>query len=341
MKSIAKAKLEALFSAMSEQAALYIPADNSAGQAEYTRWIPGLSLSQQLNTARSPKDLFFPQVEDLMDFQVSGKEIQVLEHRAAPEDFILFGVRACDCRSFDILDRVFLSEPADGYYADRRKHSTVVTLSCSAPEESCFCGVFGIDPAEPGGDVSGWFAEDRLYLRANTEKGEALLSRLPLEEAAPAPVEKAQADLRGMTARLPLNRLSTQGFDEAHMLSLFNSPQWDALSESCLGCGSCTFVCPTCQCYDVKDFNTGGKIRRFRCWDSCMYSDFTLMSAGQPRPTQKERFRQRFMHKLVYYPANNEGLYSCVGCGRCVRKCPIHMNIAKVMQALGGETHEK
>ena len=68
-----------------------------------------------------------------------------------------------------------------------------------------------------------------------------------------------------------------------------------------------------------------------------MYSDFTKMSAGQPRLTQKERFRQRFMHKLVYYPENNGGLYSCVGCGRCVKKCPISMNIVKVMKTVGGK----
>ena len=68
-----------------------------------------------------------------------------------------------------------------------------------------------------------------------------------------------------------------------------------------------------------------------------MYSDFTRMAHGNPRLTQVERFRQRFMHKLVYYPSNNEGIYSCVGCGRCLTKCPISMNIAKVIKALGEE----
>ena len=69
--------------------------------------------------------------------------------------------------------------------------------------------------------------------------------------------------------------------------------------------------------------------------DSCMYSDFTKMAHGNPRVSQKERFRQRFMHKLVYYPMNNDGLFSCVGCGRCLSKCPISMNIVKVMKKLG------
>ena len=117
-------------------------------------------------------------------------------------------------------------------------------------------------------------------------------------------------------------------------MDLFHSPVWDELAESCLGCGTCTFVCPTCQCYDVQDFDNGREVRRFRCWDSCMYSDFTMMAHGTNRPTQKERFRQRFMHKLVYYPNNNDGVFGCVGCGRCLQKCPIHMNIVKVAKKL-------
>ena len=118
-------------------------------------------------------------------------------------------------------------------------------------------------------------------------------------------------------------------------LEVFNNPKWAELASHCLGCGACTFVCPTCQCFDIEDF-TGNDhtIERYRCWDSCMYNDFTMMAAGTPRKTQKERFRQRFMHKLVYYPIKNDGMYSCVGCGRCLKKCPIQMNIVKVMKAL-------
>ena len=123
-------------------------------------------------------------------------------------------------------------------------------------------------------------------------------------------------------------------FQESKLMDWFNSPKWAELSESCLGCGTCTFVCPTCQCYDIRDFDTGHGIKRFRCWDSCMYSDFTKMAHGNPRLTQKERFRQRFMHKLVYFPENNNGEFGCVGCGRCLVSCPISMNIVKVMKKL-------
>ena len=337
MKKIALAKLDSLFAALNARGPLYIPADDASGQAKFTRYETGMQLTQNLNTARSAKDLFFPQVENMVDFKMTGKQIEILEHRNVSEDFVIFGVRACDARSFDILDRVFLAEPADTYYAERRAHALVITLACTEPEETCFCSVFGIDAADPVGDVTAWKTEKELILRANTEKGEALLACLELEDGGEEEVKAQQEKTREILKKLPLGDLDLTGFDGGHMMEKFKDPRWAELSEACLGCGTCTFVCPTCQCYDVREFDTGDTVQRFRCWDSCMYSDFTKMSAGQPRPTQLERFRQRFMHKLVYFPENNEGIYGCVGCGRCLQKCPIHMNIAKVIRTLGGE----
>ena len=224
-------------------------------------------------------------------------------------------------RALEILDRVFLAEPEDSFYRDRRDHGTVICLACQEPEETCFCGTFGIDPGDPAGDVSAWQWEDALYLRANTEKGAALLAGLPLEEGEETAVAAAQERTRSLLNRLPLRELTTEGFGrEEAMLELFHRPEWDQLSESCLGCGAGTFACPTCQCYDIKEFTGNREILRYRCWDSCMYSDFTIMSAGQPRPTQKERFRQRFLHKLQYFPVNQGGIFGCVGCGRCLRQ---------------------
>ena len=248
----------------------------------------------------------------------------------------MFGVRACDVRSFDILDRVFLSEPADSYYAQRRAAACIISLACGRPEETCFCTAFGIDPADPGGDVTCWQADGFLYWQPNTEKGSALTNALPiLENSDETPVEEMKGVIRSIAGNLPFGKLNLSAFGSDKTQTLFKRPEWQTLSESCLGCGTCTFVCPTCQCYDIQDFNGGKTVRRFRCWDSCMYSDFTQMSAGQPRPTQMERFRQRFLHKLVYFPDNNQGIFGCVGCGRCLRKCPVHMNIVKVVKTIG------
>lgn len=338
MLKISLDKLDRMFAAIAESHALYLPVDTKAGAA-YQKWDETKKLSDALNTVRSAKDFFFPQTENLMDFKVEGKNIDIIDTRSECEDFVVFGVRACDVKSFEVLDRVFLAEPCDSYYKNRREHGVIMSLACTKPAETCFCGTFGIDAKEPEGDVVCWKTDDALYMNAVSEKGKALVESLSslTEETDGSAVEEQKKQTAERLAKLPLAELSADAFGDGKTSEFFNAPEWSELSESCLGCGTCTFVCPTCQCYDIKDFNTGHGVKRFRCWDSCMYSEFTKMSAGQPRLTQLERFRQRFMHKLVYYPTNNDGLFSCVGCGRCVSKCPIQMNIVKVMKKLGGK----
>ena len=333
-------KIQNVFAEISKSARLYLPTDGSDGSASYKEWQEGVEWSNALNTVRSPKDFFFPQTEDLMRFKTSGKNIEVIDIRSESEDFVIFGVRACDVKSFDVLDRVFLSEPVDSFYASRREHGVIVSVACTRPSETCFCQTFGIDAAEPAGDVTAWKTETELYLRANTEKGKALVEKLGglLEECGDEAVNEQKQKIAAVMQKLPLKDLKTDAFGGGKTKELFDAPEWDELSATCLGCGTCTFVCPTCQCYDIKDFNTGNGVIRYRCWDSCMYSEFTRMAHGNNRLTQKERFRQRFMHKLVYYPENNDGLFSCVGCGRCLSKCPISMNIVKVMKKIGGES---
>ena len=338
MLKISLDKLDLMFAAIAENHALYLPVDTKVGAA-YQKWDETKKLSDALNTVRSAKDFFFPQTENLMDFKVEGKNIDIIDTRSECEDFVVFGVRACDVKSFEVLDRVFLAEPCDSYYKNRREHGVIMSLACTKPAETCFCGTFGIDAKEPEGDVVCWKTDDALYMNAVSEKGKAQVESLSslTEETDGSAVEEQKKQTAERLAKLPLAELSADAFGDGKTSEFFNAPEWSELSESCLGCGTCTFVCPTCQCYDIKDFNTGHGVKRFRCWDSCMYSEFTKMSAGQPRLTQLERFRQRFMHKLVYYPTNNDGLFSCVGCGRCVSKCPIQMNIVKVMKKLGGK----
>lgn len=288
---------------------------------------------------RGAKPFFFPQAEDLMRFKLEGKNIELFDVRAEVEDFVVFGAHACDVRALEVLDNVFLKDPVDTYYQARREHGIIITEACTAPSNTCFCTTFGIDPSEPCADVTTWKDDRNVYWLFNSVKGGELFMKIEnvIELAGEEEVESIKREIKRKLEKLPLAGLKTDAFGAGKTDKFFNDPEWASLSESCLGCGTCTFVCPTCQCYDIRDFDTGHGIIRYRCWDSCMYSEFTKMSAGQPRLSQLERFRQRFMHKLVYYPDNNEGIFSCVGCGRCLQKCPIQMNIVKVMKRLGGE----
>ena len=326
-----------LFAAFSKENAVYAPV-KEGDLSNYKVWDENKEVClTDLNTVKSPKDIFFPQSENLVAFKRGDKTIEVIENRDPSEPTVVFGVRACDLKGFEVLDKVFLAEPVDTFYQERRNKVAIVALACGEPDETCFCTTFGIDPTNPVADATAWIVDGELYLKANNEKGENLnnLAKDVLSETDDSKVKVQQENVKKILDKLPLKDLSLDGFDEEHMMEKFDSEKWKELSQGCLGCGTCTFVCPTCQCYDIRDFDTGNGIKRFRCWDSCMYSDFTKMAHGNNRNSQVERFRQRFMHKLVYFPANNDGMYSCVGCGRCLQKCPISMNIAKVIRAFG------
>ena len=342
MFKIAKSKLPELLKAIAAQQELFLPVNNN-GQVNFAAWFEGCNADiETLKTVKSPKDMFFPQSETLYTVKKEQHKLSVEPLTLADQNFVAFGMKACDIQGIKVLDKVFLAEPVDTFYRARREHGTIVALACHEPEESCFCKVFGVDCAEPDADVVMWNANDTLYWKAVTDKGTALTETLSgvLENADAADekaVETEQENIRAIVEKLPYTNLSLEGWNGNVTEEKFNSPVWEKLYKPCLACGTCTFVCPTCQCYDIKDYDTGHGIQRYRCWDSCMYSDFTMMAHGNNRTSQMQRFRQRFMHKLVYFPANNDGMYSCVGCGRCVEKCPSSLNIVKVIKAFEKE----
>ena len=348
MLKIAKERLNDLYAKIDEKMGLYIPIKR-AGEVNYAVWGEGKEVSlETLKTVKSPKSAFFPQTENMMKFKTEGKNIEIIDVRESLNEkiekrpFVIFGVKACDYKAIEVLDKVFLADPVDTYYQMRRESSTIVTLACSKPEESCFCKAFGIDATSPMGDVTTWLDNEYLYWQANTEKGEALTALVKdlLEEGDSAKVEAQKEATKVIIDSLPFSNLDLSKFKPENLNELFEAKEWAEMSEACLGCGTCTFVCPTCQCFDIRDFKTNEGVVRYRCWDSCMYSDFTLMAHGNSRTTQMQRFRQRFMHKLVYYPSQNDGMYSCVGCGRCVNKCPQNLNIVKVIKTLGGKEND-
>ena len=339
MLSIAKDKIDSLFELIGSAQPLYLPVDNNSGKADFQRWEKGTKLSESLKTTRSAKDFFFPKTEHMVSYELNGKEVKVVDPRKEVEDFVIFGVRACDARGFEVIDGVYLNmQPVDSYYKNRRDHGTVIVLACNEPAKTCFCPTFGIDASQstPSGDVSCWLADGKYYFQANTDKGKKFVenAKSVQTDCSDAAVEAAKKDIKAKVEAQPFAKMDLSKFQGKDMLKIFNSKIWDKVAEPCVGCGTCTYVCPTCMCFDVRDFDTGNGVRQIRCWDSCMHNDFTQMAAENPRHTQKERSRQRFMHKLMYYPMAHNDMFSCTGCGRCVENCPVNMNIVKVIKAV-------
>ncbi len=360
--------LDALFAKIGSRQDLILPI-RKAGQTNFGLWNKNVSVVSgdaegseaadlsTLKTVKSGKDAFFPQSETLYTCVRDGKKLSVNPEELRERPFVVFGMRSCDAKGIEVLDQVFLTDPVDSFYEARRKHGTIVTLACPEPEESCFCKVYGIDPADPAGnrdkkeiipttDVSVWITDSFLYWQDVTDKGKELTESVSefftnMDESDEKSLRDLQERIRSIVELLPDSNLSLEGWNGEATDEKFNSPLWEDLYKPCLGCGTCTFVCPTCQCYDIKDYDTGHGVLRYRCWDSCMYSDFTMMAASNNRTNQMQRFRQRFMHKLVYFPANNDGMYSCVGCGRCVERCPEGLNIVKVIKAFAAERQKE
>ena len=106
MLSLPIEKMDAWFEAIASKENLYIPVDNSSGKANFQKWEKGAKLSNALKTVRSAKDFFFPKTEHLVSYKMDGKQITVEDPRKEVEDFVVFGVRACDAKSFEIIDNV-------------------------------------------------------------------------------------------------------------------------------------------------------------------------------------------------------------------------------------------
>ncbi len=334
MYKCSKESLGALLSAINEKYALYVPKKHGEGSvSSFEAYGDGENMYLSGITDRGIKELFFPQCEEIARFVTANGAFGVKETAVKSGYNVIFGARACDIKGLQTLDLVFLAEPEDRLYKSRREAGIVVSLSCGEPSETCFCTCFGVDPSKSG-DIAAIGTDGAYYFEILTEKGRLLIPELSsvcktTDDDIEAERDKIRAKAALMPAALAAKDLPDKKTDE-----LFDLPVWDKLSAHCLGCGTCTYLCPTCQCYDIKDSKTADGAARCRFWDSCMYSDFTKMSAGQPRLTQKERYRQRFMHKLVYFK-ENQGIYGCVGCGRCVRKCPASAHMIKVIKELG------
>lgn len=337
MKKIAKSELSKMLSMLSAEAKLYVPVA-SDGVVNFAPWQDDVEVDlTTINVFVPPKKFFFPQTETVLRYELSDElEIEDFACKAGDKT-ILFGVRPCDVSSFAMMDKVYLGDPVDIAYRQRRENTTVIAMGCKSPDETCFCTSFDLEPGKaPGADVLATDTGEEIVLSAQTTKGEELLTQLNglIQEATSGDENKVK-DAQEQAKEGYVTSVNVQGIMEK-LDGKFEDFYWDRLHKRCIACGTCTFVCPTCHCFDMQEYSTGSRGERIRCWDSCMYSDFTLMGHGHnPRPTQKERVRQRFMHKLNYFP-HQHGDYACVGCGRCVRKCPVNLDILEVIQEIGG-----
>ena len=325
-KIFSKDNIPAAVSALLSAYTVYAP----AGKNEHLAFTQiDESNSSKLNLSGSPlippKELLFPRSESL--YSMDPETGATTEPEIAGSTLI-FGVRPCDIRGIENLDAAFLEKGyVDSNYAKRRENTTIIALACIvAPYETCFCESMGGSPATAGSAdivLTETKKGDGYIAESLTEKGEAVIA-----------LWKDINEIKGEASEIEHNILSIKKPADLakNLMAAFEDPKWTTLSEACLGCGTCSYVCPTCYCFDIDRENSATEITEYRCWDCCMFSDYSRMAGGHnPRPTKKERLRNRYLHKLAYFD-ERYGKTLCVGCGRCISKCPASLDITEVIE---------
>ncbi len=333
MKILRKDKLDGVFEKIRANGFdIFAPVENE-GNSRYAKIERADEISFDMILPKGTlKEIFFPRSECLLRYKIAKRKVDVEEADTPNDKRVIFGVRPCDAAGVGIDDAVFSWDYRDDSWFARRNNTIVISIACVKSDDFCMCTSVGSSPDDkrasdvmlyPLADESGWSIEEI------TDKGREIISSVNdlIEEAAS---EVALAELASVPVRFEIDKVTSWLNNREN----FDSKFWDEISQRCIGCGVCTYLCPTCHCFDIQDEGDVYSGVRRRNWDSCSFALFTLHTSGHnPRATQASRWRQRIMHKFNYYP-EKFNLISCTGCGRCTRYCPVDMGITETLERI-------
>ncbi len=283
------------------------------------------------------KEFLFVKHEPLFAFQQNNKKVELTPVSHDFPKTVIIGVRPCDAASIASLNAIFSAANVgydDSLFTKRLEQTSFITYSCTEPDASCFCTSVGLTPdSSQGSDLHMTeIGNGKLHVEEITKAGRELAKALQ-----PILVDEGDIMARDQAGKKVAKKVARQRRVDPIRPWLddgmnFDDEMWQRLGEKCLGCGACSFVCPTCHCFDIVDEKRAGKGYRVKFWDSCQFDHFTLHASGHnPRDWQYKRYRNRFSCKFKIYE-EKFGAQGCVGCGRCVRSCPVNLDITEYMQ---------
>ena len=285
-----------------------------------------------------PKRFFFPEREVMFAYELEEGGVRIFDKcdEIGKSRRVLVGVRPCDIWSLKMLDKVFIGEFHDPYYASRRENTIIIGLTCNEPTEHCFCSFTKTGPSiNEGFDLLLTDLGEYYLVEVGSETGERLvaLNNDLFMNASAGDLKARERILAQVDAEIREQGLPSLTDMHDKMVKTFDAEVWNRYGEKCLSCGKCNFTCPTCRCFDIRDEPSLDLKRgvRVRVWDSCHFLSFTRVASGEVfRKERPSRLKQRIYHKYCY-SIDEIGSISCVGCGRCIRVCSAGIDLRKVL----------
>ncbi|MFX0019253.1 MAG: 4Fe-4S dicluster domain-containing protein [Promethearchaeota archaeon] len=340
-----KNEIGKLYIELSEEFNFYAPIKEKGNLVFKKILNPDDIVLDYFNSKVPPKEILFPKMEVLFEYKTDGKDVtEIIERTDLDEKNIIFGIRPCDAHSFVLLENFFaFGDIQDEIFLKKRANSIVIGIGCNAPKSTCFCtSIEGHPFMKDDMDIFLVDLGDKYLVEGVSEKGKELMNRLKwLSDAKKQDINKAE-ELSKQAEESFETKLDLKDIDKI-LDPNFEHPIWEEISEICIGCGTCSFLCPTCTCFDVIDENDhyNNKGRRIRIWDTCQFCLYSLHTSGHnPRESCIERCRNRILHKFCYYP-ENYNMLGCVGCGRCIQLCPVNNDLRAIIEKVNNIKEEK
>lgn len=341
-KRISKKDIAKLLSEWKQEYTVFAPW-RDGGATKWAEWDGEDTgfLDWYRNTVIGPKAIFQPPMEQMFSFHKDGDGYHLELPASDESEQVIFGIRPCDAKGLAIVEMTFGDAYEDPYFMTRRRKGILVGLGCTNPCDSCFCTSLDGSPTDSANvDLMLTDIGDDFLVEVITDKGEALMAKTSLAQAVTKADEAKAKDAKETAYAKVTRKLDTEGIKEKLLASFDDEEYWEKVAAKCISCGICTFLCPTCYCFDINDELVKNQGERFRNWDSCSFPQYTKMPMENPREEKWRRVRQKVCHKYEFYPMLFD-VIACTGCGRCIRLCPVNWDITQVLASLPAETQIK